>query len=66
MFPKGAVTATAPLSWRLAHPKWYGHGDWLLDLPPMAGIGHFPLLLQWEIQVLGAYFRHRHLNPTLW
>lgn len=48
MFPKGAVTATAPLSWHLAHPKQHGHRDWLLDLPPMAGMGHFLLLLRWE------------------
>lgn len=54
MFPKGAVTATAPLSWRLAHPKHHGHGGRLLDLPPVAGMGHFPLLLRWETQALGA------------
>lgn len=56
MFPKGAVTATAPLSWHLAHPKQHGHGDRLLDLPPMAEMGHFLLLLQWETQALGANF----------
>lgn len=56
MFPKGAVIATAPLSWLLAHPKQHGHGDRLLDLSLMAEMGHFPLLLQWETQALGADF----------
>lgn len=71
MFPKGAVTATAPLSWYLAHPKQHGHGDWLLNLPPMAGMGHFPLLLQWETRALGAHFSRDTLvlgtqAPTSW
>lgn len=43
MFPKGAVTATAPLSRHLAHPKQQGRRDRLLDLPAVVGMGHFPL-----------------------
>lgn len=36
------MTATTPLSRRLAHPKQWGHGGRLLDLSPMAGMRHFP------------------------
>lgn len=47
MFPKGAVIATAPLSRRLAHPKGQGPRGSLVDLPLMAGMGHFRLP-HWE------------------
>lgn len=57
MFPKGAVAATAPLSGRLAHLKRQGHVGRLLDLPHMAGMGHF-LLPCWERG-------HQHWEHTL-
>ena len=41
------MTATAPLSRRLAYPKRRGRGGRLLVLPLVAGMGHFPLP-RWE------------------
>lgn len=57
------MTATAPLSWHLAHPKQYGHGDRFLDLPPPWQDGALPTAPPMRDSGSGSILQQGHLGP---